>query len=1364
MQTFLNRNYTLNPPTPIPASLLQGSVSYSITVTLCNFLGACDAKSVSVAVLPAQNLIPIVSILGASQRSVYRSATLTLSSNAYTQVCGGAPSYNNLDLAWTVSNPSGGDASAGSIRSSSLNAAVFKLSPYSLKVGQQYTVALTVTSRSSGLTSSASVTVTVAASSLVAKIAGGAARSVRVGDELTIDASSSYDADVQGLVGASAGLVFSWTCVQNEPMFSTDCPLVISSLSDAKFTLTAPPLALNTTSLLTVTVQDTARARSSTAQVIVKASGALSPVLSVSSALSSVSNVNTDNKLVLLGSAQIYATCTAVWSVDDASVLLSAVATTPTSALLQPAVRPVAFNLVVAGGTLPQRATLVFTLTCGSTSNSLTVTTNGAPLPGLFTLTPAEGDELSTVFQFSASQWTDTDLPLTYQFGFESVTSLANLVVVSNSELSFTSTTLPAGPHDSANRLNCTLHVYDSLGASAVATTSAIVYELSSEMQQESLLAVVKSGTGSVDSFKNIISVVSAALNAVNCSAAPSCVALNREPCLKTSGECGVCSDGFIGDAGDRSTLCIPAHFAYTNATNAACQTQNDCLYWQICEAGQCTVPQKSCSKECSNRGVCLYTSLVTGATLTTCSLADLTCAAACSCSDGYTGPTCAVALTDLQSRREIRSNLVSVLHNLTQIENADVQSVSSWSASLYSVALNPYDLSESDASRMLQIANSTLSNAKELGLDSAASLIGVLQATDTVYSVQKYNYNPNDFNDAAFNSSREAQNNTAAGIITVVGAFADLQAQFMVLGEDTVSYFYDNFRVSSQLQPFSADSGANLTISSPQSSFERQTDTAVASAVLTPSANSNSTTSVSVSVIALSPRAYARDTSAFKSNPLYLQVTSDSGEEASSVVSAIEFSFPFNERQDQFVVAQTTNFTFTCETFEDEFSFTCPDSTTVLVSNCSTGLGEYVKFCPRQQPSCAQLDTATADVTAAPSCRVVSYNTTYVTCACAVSGQLPSSRRLQRSAEQTVLDDTGVSSMVATAVYISMEFADTFNAAGRFNDPAAVIIVIIMFATLWGAGLILLSACFGRSYMSMQKKLNMLSKQVVAAISSLEGGNSMQDARDRLLTYVENVIPSVYSEDKSNIFRLFSELRSHHRYLTLFTLGDGQKSAFNKILLILQTLTMETMQMFLLAVLYDIQGPDDDGTCPTYTNETDCLERKSLLDDAQTYCQWKTSASTGQESCSFHAQEFSAKAFIYILILTSIFTAIINTPLDYFFKVCAAPLIEDAMDERADNQARHENRALAAVASGLRRLSVQTNRAVHAAGRRGSAAITNTQQFVQKKIWYTSLHLSSKEKEADAVIADRTISEDLQQMRPGRRLAQSFHYGPRSR
>jgi hypothetical protein len=46
-------------------------------------------------------------------------------------------------------------------------------------------------------------------------------------------------------------------------------------------------------------------------------------------------------------------------------------------------------------------------------------------------------------------------------------------------------------------------------------------------------------------------------------------------------------------------------------------------------------------------------------------------------------------------------------------------------------------------------------------------------------------------------------------------------------------------------------------------------------------------------------------------------------------------------------------------------------------------------------------------------------------------------------------------------------------------------------------------------------------------------------------------------------------------------------------------------MSCFLLALLYGIQYPHDDGSCPTTSDTSSCLSRTSTLDPSQTYCEW---------------------------------------------------------------------------------------------------------------------------------------------------------------
>eukprot|EP00981_Chlorochromonas_danica_P012862 scaffold5509_cov194-Ochromonas_danica.AAC.1 len=55
----------------------------------------------------------------------------------------------------------------------------------------------------------------------------------------------------------------------------------------------------------------------------------------------------------------------------------------------------------------------------------------------------------------------------------------------------------------------------------------------------------------------------------------------------------------------------------------------------------------------------------------------------------------------------------------------------------------------------------------------------------------------------------------------------------------------------------------------------------------------------------------------------------------------------------------------------------------------------------------------------------------------------------------------------------------------------------------------------------------------------------------------------------------------------------------------VLRLWTSFTISCFLLAWLYDLQYPDDDGSCGQHVTRVSCLAKKSPLDSSQSYCKW---------------------------------------------------------------------------------------------------------------------------------------------------------------
>jgi hypothetical protein len=1376
LSAFLRTSYVYSPPTVIPNDRLRPGTTYTIQATLCNFLGACGSAVRTVAVTVSNAVVPTANILGATRRTVRRMDGLSLSSNSFTQSCTGTISYANLRSSWLIQEVSATGAllSVAGLRSTSQNPAVFRLNPYALSVGSLYQISLNATALVSFESATASVFVDVQPANIVASIVGGTPKSYKQGDPFTVDASRSYDEDVAVRTGAAAGLKFEWSCIQSAPTFSAACPLTLNFDSTAtnvdKITVASPFAASNTQSRITVRVYDTSR--SSSAFVDITITQDAKPELSITSSLASLSNINTNQNLPLLGSLKLVTACTAVWSVDDRSVALSAASLTPISAALRPDAKPLLFNLLIGSGQLPQRASLVFTLTCGEAQTAVTVTTNGAPLPGEFLIVPRNGTELLTPFQFSAVQWSDPDLPIQYQFGFESVTSLSRLVIVSKSEFSYAKSTLPAGPEDKLGLLNCSLQVYDSLGANAEKITTITVNKaVSLEDRQASVLLLINSNTGSVDDTKRVLSVASSVINSVNCTAAPNCTVLHRNKCLTTDQSCGSCADGYVGDVGDQNSPCMPFAAASTNRTERVkCGNDALCESWEYCETstGQCEVQPKSCFRNCSDHGTCIYTSTSLGIHVPQreCKINNQFCIATCSCFDQYSGRLCEISNTDLRSRRAVRSQLIQSLQNLTLIDDINVNSMASWSANLYSLSLNPFELSVNDAANIVSIANATLQNAIALGVESIDQMKGILQATDTVSSVRRYNYNPNDYTSANFDTSYEFVNNTAVGIIPVLSLYSSLVQGAMVLGQQDVSYYYENFRMSAGLHSL-ASNGDNITVNTPVSDYENFVGTPASSiAFHTRGGDSNAATgTVSINLISVYPRAYTADTSSFDSDPIYLQLGSDSKEHPASYLSSVDITFQRNLLLSRDYDAEVVNVTSQCfgNSTSETYQHTCPGSGEVIAHNCTGRRGFLSTSCPKYAPACAQLNVVSAEFEVLTSCTVQTSNITAIVCSCTLNA--PDRRRTQAapspdeyllrsgprrlSSEAEAVDDSGVMNMVATSVYVATSFGDTFTAADDFTtagDLSQVMTVIYLISTIWGAGFLLLFVCTLKSHPAIRKAIKRKLSSGKITADATKGEETLQDVRKRFLDYVESVVPKVYASDKSQMSRLTAELCAHHRYMTLFTLGDGEISTYNKIVILLKVVTVDTMQMFLLAVLYDLQSPDDDGTCATYSTASTCLSRKSAMDSSQEYCKWTYNDSQDQFACSYQQPRSNAKMFVYILVFISVVTSIINIPIDALFAICVAPLLSQAEADLASKTTAYRRLTVAAAtaARNARRLSEAATQAatqaVSTVRRQSASALA----YVAPKHRSTFLEYLTQREPRTTVIANREIPDDL--------------------
>jgi hypothetical protein len=139
---------------------------------------------------------------------------------------------------------------------------------------------------------------------------------------------------------------------------------------------------------------------------------------------------------------------------------------------------------------------------------------------------------------------------------------------------------------------------------------------------------------------------------------------------------------------------------------------------------------------------------------------------------------------------------------------------------------------------------------------------------------------------------------------------------------------------------------------------------------------------------------------------------------------------------------------------------------------------------------------------------------------------------------------------------------------------------------------------------------------------------------------------------------RLWGEICRHHRYIVLFTSIDG-RSEGTRILTAIQLLTVQSMLMFILALCYDLQSPQDDGTCQRILTKEECQSSNSVF-DSTSRCRWVHGGDGEEAHCQYLAQKnesLSVETIVIISAIVAAFTAPINLLVDFLFlEILSAP------------------------------------------------------------------------------------------------------------
>jgi hypothetical protein len=1260
---YLKSNYKFGSPITVPRTLLQKGYLYTVSVTVCNFLGACGQATASVSVM---NLaVPFAGIVGGPTFTATVNSSLQLSSTAYVASCDGSKSTLDLQYVWAVANGTSG--ASLSLTSKSRDPSKFILASYQLEPLVTYTFTLTVTSLSSLKSGSASVSVIVVQSDLIVVIAGGSERSVRALTSFSADASSSYDSDQANRGGVS--LTYEWECWTISPEYLSDCLFTFSATNTSILASTAPSSSENSTSVLNLVIA--LSSRTANGQVFISVLSEQAPIVTVTSSQSG--KVIVSNKLVLQGLVSTESDCNALWSISDPSIDLAAVSLVPPSKVLT---STSVMYLSIAPNALPVASALTLSLTCTSVDSGLTssasvvVVTNSPPSPGLCQLSTYSGTELSTTFLLSTSGWIDSDIPIYYQFGFISPSSSSRLLIQTKSQLTFAQSTLPAGLASKNYSLTTTFQIYDNLGSSTSEYVSVQVMSSNRNLSAINQLTsiMLTEASGNVDSLKQTVSIISSIVNAVNCTGSPNCTALHRYDCSATPNTCGSClSTDYVGINGDSNEACVSTSDAFlfysggSGVAGQSCSTDADCSdSWYVCDSqsGTCAVPNKGCLSNCSNDGGdCVFVVLGSLEVISECLVSDPRCVAQCQCNTGFYGTDCSLSETELQTLQDTIYQLLDALVQAADLELLDAAAVNFRTNSLISLTTKAYLVNDAAAELAYNLSFVLLSAAANSDSVVASSAVDSISGVvDNIFE--------------ATTSTTGGRRLTTASSTLSSGSMLDKLATAytsqMVSGQDAQSVVMTNFRLVAGIAPTTG----NLSVSLPQTSLEASANSSASSVTIT---NPSEGSTIGVTAVPLyilgSNMSYSNESS----SNVTAAVMRISNSDDFSCDSTQEYRFQFAHYQPESfgpTNASDVNVTVTtlCSLGEAATVYeSCPYGLFIPV-HCDGNSGNaIVTVCPSRvrSPSCTVSTDFSTDFA---TCDVLNYTATTTTCRCssclfANTSSTGSSRRSLSSSSSTA--NAEASNVIALSTYTFTEYISVMQSASKFNSLNSLrssALVIGIFAFLWvgtAIGIVGLE-----QYRQRQRRhaTKIAQKSVTPHSHRLETTKSgrfevqveMQYANleECLLDYIKELFSPTFS-DYSGTARLFQELWNRHQYMSVLALDYGYQQWVGAFYL----LTNLTANFFMLALFFDLEFPSDDGTCELLTTESLCVSKKSLFHSARTKCAWDT----GDSICSFQRVHFDAFTTVVVSVIVLLVSVPISFLLSYTYElVLLAPSVSE--------------------------------------------------------------------------------------------------------
>jgi hypothetical protein len=1030
----------------LPNAFLRPGRTYEFTLTATNFLQKAGVGSVTLTVAK-QNVVPQLRLIGSTTTS-YRWKAISLFASASFPTCAGQGSPQ-LSYRWQAFI---GREHDPTLSSTSLDSRYFKVEPYRLGAGAIYTFLMTVAVKTDAavgtpVSATASYSIEIGESGVVAAIAGSAEVTTVVTRAVTFDASGSYDIDYPT---ESSKLTYVWDCTGLSPSYGASCAQYIKSGSTkAKITVPANTLSVGSYNV-SVTVSNE-RGASRRASVALTITSKVIPAVSIDSV---AAKYNPQNKVILTGSVvAIGGPVTAQW-VSSSVSNLAAVAGTGT------------MKTIVSGAPVFQLSLPAYSLTAGlsytfvlqaayvgsadSTSSSVTAVMNAPPTGGVVSASPSSGTALADLFTITTYLWVDdaADLPLKYVLAYYALSADSLVVVKASDEVSFVKTYLGQGLDSRGNAVSLVAVAADIYGADANTTSTTIVLPVTTTIAltaKTSLALAAAALDGSAATLTQLVGAAVQTINSVDCTVPTSCVVLNRASCKGTARTCGSCLAGYSGVTGDSNLACNPTNT--TVGVGGACARDSDCLSVK-CTGGVCGDISKTCPNSCSGSGQCVYRSS-TGQLTAACSVTNPYCSAQCDCLDGYYGKDCSIAESKLSILMAFRENLCKGLYDSLSLQDVSSDVLNSRAVTVADLVADMTQVNDAAFGYCTAVLVNTVKGNPSLAcVGSSAHLISsalsniLARATTT----------------AAL--SADLMTNVTATISTV----AESCVNTLAIGEPPLAIVTDNVRVSAVVSSRETFAGGRAyTVA--QSDIESRSKSSSAASVQLNAAELSSDAAVALTLVQYNnnPSGKVTNSTALGVATTVLDSTAQRRNQGGSsrLLAAVDTSagnggtyVTLQNRQPlEYLTILPSYMQVKCITpLGDAYTVTatCPSGSVVSVECPAGRKGNYNVTCDSvvTRPVCTSYQDG--DYTEDPDCQVVAFTNQSTICFCHNSGTASGlRRRLAAASDHTYATKLSVSRQPLSYHFVPLPPLVDDIAASALSASSGIVAALLVIGLL---------------------------------------------------------------------------------------------------------------------------------------------------------------------------------------------------------------------------------------------------------------------------------------------------------------------------